>query len=63
LENKDKAVSSVQKISSNKYSINDQKLSIPVNVTSQFYAYRLYITPTEQLPQEPIKVLSQSQEL
>jgi hypothetical protein len=54
-ENKDKAVSSVQKISSNKYSINDQKLSIPVNVTSQFYAYRLYITPTEQLPQEPYK--------
>ena len=54
-ENKDKAVSGVQKISSEKHLINGQKLSIPVNVTSQFYAYRLYITPTEQIPQEPYK--------
>jgi hypothetical protein len=54
-ENKDKAVSGVQKISSEKYPISGQKLSIPVNVTNELYGYRLYITPTEQLPQEPFK--------
>lgn len=56
---KDSAVNVTQTISSETYAISNHTLSIPVNITNQFYAYRLYITPTKQIPQEPYKSLLQ----
>lgn len=53
--NKDTPVADPQKISTTKYSIVNSAISVPVNVTNSFYAYRLYITPTKMLPQEPFK--------
>lgn len=50
---KDSFVAGPKKISSTKYAITNNAVSIPVNVTNVFYAYRVYITPTKMIPQEP----------
>jgi hypothetical protein len=52
---KDSPVTGTQKISSSDYTVSDHSISVPVNVTSQFFGYRIYITPTDTIPQEPYK--------
>ena len=43
-----------QKISSSDYNGQQSFHFVPVNaVTSQFFGYRIYITPTDTVPQEP----------
>lgn len=52
-ENKDKAVAGPQTLSTDNYTVNNGKIVVPVNVTSKLYAYRLFITPAEVIPQSP----------
>jgi hypothetical protein len=44
--NKDQAVSGTTLVSTTKYAVTNGSISVPVNVASAFYAYRLYVTPT-----------------
>ncbi|MCQ2194252.1 MAG: carbohydrate-binding protein [Paludibacteraceae bacterium] len=59
-ENKDKAVPAPQTISREIYTVNGGRVSVPVNVTSGYYAYRLYITPAETVPQSPFLGIAHS---
>lgn len=43
--NKDQAVSGTNTVSTTKYTVTNGAISVPVNVASAFYAYRLYVTP------------------
>ena len=43
---KDSPVSGTTLVSTTKYDIVNGSITVPVNNTNQFYAYRLYITPT-----------------
>ena len=43
--NKDTPVSGTTLISTKEYQISNGSITVPVNVTSQFFAYRLYVTP------------------
>jgi len=43
--NKDTEVTGTNQISNSQVTVNNGSISIPVNVTSQFYAYRIYLTP------------------
>lgn len=52
-ENKDKAVAGPQTLSTDMYTVNNGKITVPVNVTSILYAYRIYITPGEVVPRSP----------
>lgn len=52
-ENKDKAVAGPQTLATEIYTINNGQIIVPVNVTSNLYAYRLYITPNEVIPRSP----------
>lgn len=52
-ENKDKAVAGPQTLSTDIYTVNNGKITVPVNVASILYAYRLYITPGETVPRSP----------
>jgi hypothetical protein len=52
-ENKDKAVAGPQTLATETYTINHGQIIVPVNVTSNLYAYRLYITPNEVIPRSP----------
>ncbi len=52
-EDKDKAVPAPQTISKETYTLNNGSVTVPVNVTNGYYAYRLYITPGTVIPQSP----------
>jgi hypothetical protein len=52
-ENKDKAVAGPQTLATETYTVNNGQIIVPVNVTSNLYAYRLYITPNEVIPRSP----------
>lgn len=52
-ENKDKAVAGPQTLATEIYTVNNGQVVVPVNVTSNLYAYRLYITPNEIIPRSP----------
>lgn len=52
-ENKDKAVAGPQTLATEIYTINNGQIIVPVNVTSNLYAYRLFITPNEVIPRSP----------
>jgi hypothetical protein len=43
---KDKAVDGTTLVSTTKYTVTNGSFSVPVNVASAFYAYRLYVTPS-----------------
>lgn len=45
-ENKDKSVPGTTVVSTNKYAVTNGSFTVPVNVSSAFYAYRLYLTPS-----------------
>lgn len=53
-EDKDKAVPKTDTLSVKEVSLNGPSLTIPVNVESKFYAYRVYLTPIN-VPLEPFK--------
>jgi hypothetical protein len=42
---KDTPVSGTTTVSTTKYTVTNGSFTVPVNVTSQLYAYRLYVTP------------------
>ena len=42
---KDQAVAGTTTVSTTKYNVTNGSFSVPVDVTNQFYAYRLYVTP------------------
>lgn len=44
--NKDQAVSGTNTVSTTKYTVTNGGFTVPVNIASAFYAYRLYVTPT-----------------
>jgi len=44
-KDKDTPVSGTTLISTTKYTLSQGSITVPVNVTSQFYAYRIYVTP------------------
>lgn len=52
-EDKDKAVAGPQTLSTDMYTVNNGKITVPVNVTSILYAYRIYIVPGEVVPKSP----------
>lgn len=52
-ENKDKAVAGPQTLATGAYTVNNGKIVVPVNVTSNLYGYRIYITPGETVPRSP----------
>jgi len=45
--NKDSAVAGTTQLASSSYTVSNGAITVPVTITSQFYAYRIYITPTE----------------
>lgn len=45
--NKDVAVNSTTLVSTTRYTINNGSITVPVNVTSPWYGYRIYITPVK----------------
>ncbi|MCK9181494.1 MAG: carbohydrate-binding protein [Fibrobacteraceae bacterium] len=51
--NKDTEVASTNEVSTTKYTVTNGAVSVPVNITSQFYGYRVYITPAAAIVQEP----------
>lgn len=44
--NKDTPVTGTTLVSTTKYTVTNGSFSVPVNLASQFYGYRLYVTPT-----------------
>jgi Glycosyl hydrolase catalytic core len=49
-KDKDSAVAGTTLISTKSYAVANGSISVPVEVTSQFYAYRIYITPSSTAP-------------
>ena len=58
--NKDSAVTSTSLISTTAYPISKGSISVPVNVTNQFYAYRIYMTPTTPVVSSSSSISSSS---
>ncbi len=52
-ENKDKAVAGPRTLSTDMYTVNNGKITVPVNVASILYAYRIYIVPGAVVPRSP----------
>ena len=44
--NKDQAVTGTTTVSTTKYTVTNGSFTVPVDVTSKYYGYRLYVTPT-----------------
>jgi hypothetical protein len=62
--NKDTPVASTTAVSTITYNVSNGTITVPVNVTSQFYAYRVYITPKSgSADREPINTATISKQL
>lgn len=44
-KDKDTPVSGPATVSTTAYTVSNGSITVPVNVTSQFYGYRVYLTP------------------
>ena len=56
---KDTPVAGTNLISETVYNVNNGSITVPVNVTSNLYAYRIYIEPTNAAPQVAITLPTQ----
>ena len=54
--NKDTPVAGTNLISETEYTVSNDSITVPVNVTSKFYAYRVYVTPVQLVGPPSIKI-------
>lgn len=59
---KDTPVAATTLVSTTAYNVTNGSISVPVKITNQFYAYRLYITPAKVTTPPTIQITSPSQD-
>ncbi len=56
--NKDTPVPGTNLISETEYTVSNNSITVPVNVTSKLYAYRVYVTPVQIVGPPSVKITS-----